>query len=158
MTKQEFLAMSLSHGLKVYVKYYNHRPDNSELETMIGIVDDCIITDMHEEDIAPLTASNYGLCLRPLSDLTKPIEHKGEKFVPIDRLNQLFGYEKCKIVCYINNGVGWSIECDFCNTAICFDDMFNPIQKLIEWHFDIADLLSKGEAIDVNTLEENPYK
>ena len=30
--------------------------------------------------------------------------------------------------------------------------------QLIEWHFDIANLIEQGEAIDVNTLEENPYK
>ena len=35
---------------------------------------------------------------------------------------------------------------------------FIIFQKLIEWHFDIADLISKGEAIDVNTLDINPYK
>ena len=30
-------------------------------------------------------------------------------------------------------------------------NQFKLYQKLIEWHFDIADLISKGEAIDVNT-------
>ena len=35
---------------------------------------------------------------------------------------------------------------------------FYTIKKLIEWHFDIANLIEKGEAIDVNTLETNPYK
>jgi len=35
---------------------------------------------------------------------------------------------------------------------------FCVCQKLVEWHFDIANLIEKGEAIDVNTLETNPYK
>ena len=142
MTKQEFLAMSLPYGLKVYVKYYNHRPDNSELETMIGIVDDCIITDMHEEDMAPLFVSNYGLCLHPLSDLTKEIEHKGEKFIPMK-----------KIAIYNPNNVEYLIECVVTGLV-----EYIVLRQLIEWHFDIADLISKGEAIDVNTLETNPYK
>ena len=154
MNKQEFLAMSLPYRLKVYVKC-NHNPDNSELETMIGIVDDCIITDTHEEDIAPLADSNYGLCLRPLSDLTKPIEHKGEKFVPIDRFLEdiVREWHMCNIN-YPNDAKGLYDDI-IKNITSC---EFWIIQKLIEWHFDIADLLSKGEAIDVNTLEENPYK
>ena len=141
MTKQEFLAMSLPYRLRVYVKCH-HNPDNSELETMIGIVDDCIITDTHEEDIAPLADSYYGLCLHPLSDLTKEIEHKGEKFVPMDR-----------IAIYNPNNLCYFIECILTGMV-----EWIVVTKLIEWHFDIADLISKGEAIDVNTLEVNPYK
>lgn len=156
MNKQEFLAMSLPYGLKVYVKYYNHRPDNSELETMIGIVDDCIITDMHEEDMAPLFVSNYGLCLHPLSDLTKEIEHKGETFVPI--------VELLKPEFMLQHGTfHWmgSFIMFNDNRLLSLDNLTLSIgrwQKLAEWHFDIADLISKGEAIDVNTLPGNPYK
>lgn len=165
MTKQEFLAMSLQHKLKVYVKY-SHKPDNSELETMIGIVDDCIITDMHEEDMAPLSISNYGLCLRPLSDLTKEIEHKGEKFVPIIELIKIKysilldlqdedfsiytdGYPRA---CYTTNAI-WEI---MINPYYLPNEEFWIIQKLIEWHFNLMDI--GEEFIDVNTLEENPYK
>ena len=42
---------------------------------------------------------------------------------------------------------------------------FNPyelklgaLSKLIKLHFDVAGLIEKGEAIDVNSLEINPYK
>ena len=154
MTKQEFLAMSLPHKLKVYVKY-NHKPDNSELETMIGIVDDCIITDMHEEDMAPLSISNYGLCLHPLSDLTKEIEHKGEKFNPSYKLGVDRGFEFYKPS---NFDLEINFETPKYSTQIDLFTGFLIVQKLIEWHFDIADLISKGEAIDVNTLDINPYK
>ena len=155
MTKQEFLAMSLPYRLKVYVKY-NHNPDNSELETMIGIVDDCIITDTHEEDIAPLADSNYGLCLRPLSDLTKPIEHKGEKFVPIEKLREIIGDGWCDVYeRAVERMQEWDI--DTLKDKIKYLP-FEFIQIFISWHFDLADLISKGEAIDVNTLEKNPYK
>lgn len=141
MTKQEFLAFSLPYGLKVYVKY-NHKPEHSELEKMIGIVDDRIITDIHEEDIAPLFISEYGLCLRPLSDLTREIEHNGEKFVPIDRIKE------SQYHLFFRDDIIAPLE----------GLQFSEFRKLIEWHFDIADLISKGEAIDVNTLEINPYK
>ena len=149
MTKQEFLAFSLPYGLKVYVRY-SHKPDHSELEKMIGIVDDRIITDIYDEDIAPLFISEYGLCLRPLSDLTKEIEHNREKFVPIDELNNIGDAECDRYNDYFNeeniSDVNWLLE------------PFIIFQKLIEWHFDITNLISKGEAIDVNTLEINPYK
>lgn len=150
MTKQEFLAMSLPYKLKVYVKY-NHKPNNSELETMIGIVDDCIVTDIYEEDIAPLSISNYGLCLRSLSDLTKEIKHKGEKFVLSEYWDKSLLDKYRKSVCS-----------DLINMSKhnYFDGYlpFFVCEKLIEFHFDLAGLISKGEAIDVNTLEENPYK
>lgn len=176
MNRNEFLAFSLPHKLKVYVKY-NHKPDNSELETMIGIADDCIITDMHEEDMAPLSISNYGLCLHPLSDLAKEIEHKGETFIPIVELARMAWKEPLINKFKINNGTLWyNFDGDEYyfefrpNKGFLFARMtpyesFMPIdnqlglfQKLIEWHFDLFDGIKNNEAIDVNTLEENPYK
>ena len=47
----------------------------------------------------------------------------------------------------INIGLSEIFTCDFW-----------IIQKLVEWHFDVAHLIEKGEAIDVNTLDVNPYK
>ena len=35
---------------------------------------------------------------------------------------------------------------------------FISVKKLVEWHFDIANLIEKHEAIDINTLSENPYE
>ena len=35
---------------------------------------------------------------------------------------------------------------------------FDSYQQLIEWHFDLFNGIESGEAIDVNTLDENPYK
>ena len=75
--------------------------------------------------------------LHPLSDLTKEIAHKGETFVPIVKL----GY--------------WiDMMLDTSCGALCLDDAL----KLIEWHFDIDGLIRRDKAIDVNTLEVNPYK
>ena len=69
------------------------------------------------------------LKLRPLSDLTKEIEHNGESFVPIDYLEDMIdfscGYERIEY---------WKV------------------QQLIEWHFDVFGLISAGLAIDINTL------
>lgn len=79
------------------------------------------------------------LILRPLSDLTKEIEHNGEKFVPID----YFLGEDSDLVynaCLIHN--------DFSYLP------YNLVQLLLEWHFDIFALIEKGLAIDINTLNK----
>lgn len=71
------------------------------------------------------------LILRPLSDLTKEIEHNGEKFVPSKLLNfdfsdlSQFDYE------YIP---------------------YNLAAFLLEHHFDIFGLIENGLAIDINIL------
>lgn len=77
--------------------------------------------------------------LRNLSDLTKEIEHNGEKFVPID----YFLGEDSDLVynaCLIHN--------DFSYLP------YNLVQLLLEWHFDIFALIEKGLAIDINTLNK----
>lgn len=142
MNKETFLAMSLPHKLRVYVKY-SHSPDNSELETLYGIVDGRIITNQFEEDIAPLPISNYGVVLHPLSDLTKLIEHKGKTIHVLSYLCEKYRHIKPDMLLH-------AITSGIIDLNIAFE--------LVEFHFDIAGLIEKGQAIDVNTLEVNPYK
>lgn len=77
------------------------------------------------------------LILRPLSDLTKEVEHNGERFVPNDKLLEFYGEE-------IDN---YSLPLKL-NSYIL-------IQQLFEWHFDVFGLIEKGLAIDINTLKLN---
>jgi hypothetical protein len=51
------------------------------IELVLGVYENEIITD-----IDGTTYDNFKPILRPLSDLTKEIEHNGEKFVPIEWL------------------------------------------------------------------------
>lgn len=145
MTKQEFLAMSLPYGvnakrmhLGIYkynsIAYYNEfevESDNPARECCLPI-------------------------LHPLSDLTKEIEHKGEKFVPYIELLRASAFD-------VDNMTGEELD-DYklaYNSIDLVDaDLisFSDGLKLVEWHFDIAKLIEKGEAIDVNTLRENSYK
>lgn len=80
--------------------------------------------------------------LRPLSDITKPIIHKGETFVPIE---YFLGEDP-----------------DIILNAVQINDLswipYNLVQKLLEWHIDIGDLIGKGLAIDVSSLTVNPYQ
>lgn len=96
--------------------------------------------------------------LHPLSDLTKEIEHNGEKFVPIDIINKshkLLGLSEYRLFEKENKSCAllFSSKVEGFNIFSALDDMI----KLIEWHFDIADLIEKNEAIDINTIE-NQYK
>ena len=145
MTKQEFLAFSLAYDLKI--SFYDDYRDCNIVEKINGMYVDVysIMSDTYDGN-----PDKCKILLRPLSDLTKEIEHNGEKFVPIDELNNIGDAECDRYNDYFNeeniSDVNWLLE------------PFIIFQKLIEWKFDLADLISKGEAIDVNTLEINPYK
>lgn len=85
--------------------------------------------------------------LRPMSDLTEEITHRGEKFVPLD----------------VFNDRGHFIEFDAAGLLYtvggCMDsDWLMVFDKFHEWMFDYRGLISAGLAIDVNTLPENPYE
>lgn len=130
MKKEEFLAMSLPYGLKMYKESLR-----GEKETPYKLTSEWFKSALEFKN-KPI--------LRPLSDLTKPIEHNGEKFVPIEKVAYSYGYE----IRISRNKLLQPIMCE----------QFNVVLQLIEWHFDIARLIEKGEAIDVNTLPKNPYK
>ena len=134
MTKQEFLAFSLPYGLKMCYEY----KDRIDIHILLPMHFDCKFQLVNERG-KPI--------LHQLSDLTNPIEHNGEKFVPINEIvsHSLSYYDDkedalISIYNYPEQMRWWTV------------------QMLIEWHFDIAGLIEKNEAIDINTLTENPYK
>jgi hypothetical protein len=74
--------------------------------------------------------------LRSLSDLTKEIEVNGEIFIPLQKLEYMFGdctklTDTMLVNSFVQNGI---------------------VNKLIEWHFDVFNLIEKGLAININTL------
>lgn len=118
--------------------------------------------------------------LRPTSDLTKEITHRGETFVPMVKLASIL----CPGFQWVLNGKGagcvnskdsrytfWfdsnafftrifippfskqleRVVIEPCDQIIAFD-------KLSEWLFDYRGLIPAGLAVDVNTLSENPYE
>ena len=82
--------------------------------------------------------------LRPLTDLTKEIEVDGEKFVPIewieDKHYTLDLHKQCE---RLLEDERWINQCDYM-----------LVKYLMEWHFDIHNLIEQGLAIDYNTLNK----
>ena len=79
--------------------------------------------------------------LHPLSDLKVEINHNGEIFTPNNWIHE--------------NYIGAKYDDDL-KTLFGFKTYqhlpFALFQKLLEWHFDIFNLIDKGLAIDINTL------
>ena len=82
--------------------------------------------------------------LRSLSELNKPIQHNGEEFVPEYKMWEA-SENKDFIIKLAPSG------------AVHNETPYWAFQKLIEWKFNVFNL-PPHLWIDVNTLEENPYK
>lgn len=151
MNRNEFLAFSLPYDVKAIDKFeciWTIHPYKDALDDLKD--------NEHLSYENFIKEEGHRLILHPLSDLTKEIEHKGEKFVPIEELREIIGGSWCGVYEGVVELIQeWDI--DTLKDKIKYLP-FEFIQLFISWQFDIADLLSKGEAIDVNTLEENPYK
>lgn len=98
--------------------------------------------------------SEIEIILRPLSDLTKEIEHNGEKFVTIDYFE--IGDDDNETYEYDNGNINLIQDLEYLSAnRLSLDIVFIPygvIQKLLEWHFDVFGLIEKNLAIDINTL------
>ena len=148
MTKQEFLAFSLPYKLFFRIEYGSTNQPTG-IYQMSGVYETSIVEGFNYDN--NVKTDKLKPILHPLTDLTKEIEHNGEIFIPITRLKLLYEFESdnvCEIRMYIN--AGW--------TSSIVELPLDIVLQLISWHFDIAGLIDKGEAIDVNTLDENPYK
>jgi hypothetical protein len=153
----ENIAPYLPYGLKVVSKINNYS------YTLLGACKDEILI---QDDLNGWYATNiFKPILRPLSDLTKEIEHNGRTFVPMDTVGDIpNNFCKCDFVTdwcdkggdfneYVKefvNGVFGNHHLDYLP--------FGFVQKLIEWHFDVFGLLDQNLAIDINSIEgkENP--
>ena len=143
MKKEEFLAISLPFDLVI-----------AEINDDGVIVRNSRLYPSRYHDFA--THDYYKPILHPLSDLTKPIEHNGEKFVPIDNIEGLFIEGTEDLINQSIEAIEYFIENNFFSRMEYLP--FILIQKLIEWKFDLFGGIDSGDAIDVNTLTENPYK
>lgn len=82
--------------------------------------------------------------LLPLSHLTKEIEHNGERFVPIERLNNHIEHTLLEIeirdddLYFTQNGTVFA----------SLEEIKEVYDMLFEWHFDTQNLIENNLAID----------
>ena len=137
------IAPYLPYGLKVL------RPDNKTILDVEGIVGNLFI--FHEigklETYGSIRSSANKPILRPLSDLTKEIEHNGERFVPADNFYKIDDEQ-----CFSHSRLDEIIN--IVKLGLCKQAPYMFVEKLIEWHIDIFGLIPQGLAIDINTLNK----
>lgn len=151
------IAPYLPYDLRIFHSAFMFRNNwnENEIGTMAGITDvislklDEITFDIvmkRDKDSYKLHDSrgHFKLILRPISDLTKEIEHNGEKFVPIEKVDKGGNMELLEC---LNDD-----EFEFPKDLDLFP--YWMIVSLLEWHFDIYGLIENGLAIDINTLEK----
>lgn len=130
---------------------------------------DLILPMFHQENSFPV--------LRPLSDLTKEITHRGynndQPFIPLVELAKIAfpnhkGWSMWNNIAVWKGSNGliaikfhWSESESYfmCSTKIggCVKYLPDLFDILHLWHFDTRNLIEKSEAIDANTLDINPY-
>lgn len=122
--------------------------------------------------------------LRPMSDLTKELTHRGETFVPMVEIGKLLGYDNLEKY-EIDGVIEYGFETRYADDAqgytfgwhqasqsfgVWYDQIdeetpsverlimnVDAFDKLAEWMFDYRGLIPRGLALDVNTLDRNPY-
>ena len=126
------LAGYLPYGLKVRHSSWN------EILTM-----DCC--GDNSESLSILDIEQYAKpILHPLSDLTKEIEVNGENFVPIEIIQKDFYWD------YVKNNMRDLIKDN--DYSLIEYLPYMVVEKLLEWHFDIYNLIENNLAIDKNTI------
>ena len=167
MNKEKYLGISLNCGLKVILNRkgkFNldeeYPEPHNEICEVVEVLKSNSSFDYEISDgnvsYGFIELDEFDFICRPLTDLTKPIEHNGETFVPIESLKDVFMLEWCDL---FDDSIDAILEFAKYNNFKKIEYLpFCIVQKLVEWKFDITGLIEKGEAIDVNTLTENPYK
>jgi hypothetical protein len=139
------LCGRLTHGVNI-------ETTNGIGEKWVGIFNEVNVLMAFSQNTKPV--------LYPLSSLTKEITVKGynndKPFNPIDEINRLASLDK-----NISQSIEWDFSEDHFLINIDFFlggwECYFVSDLLNKWHIDYRGLIDKGLAIDVNTLETNPY-
>ena len=130
MTKKEFVSMSLPYKLKVVIPESDEKGCRKTVIATVGVVfDDGSINCYDAVNACPKW---FKPILYPLSDAYKMIKS-----------------DKLTVKTFLD------AQCGIINIDAI--QLFELIQ-LVKSRFDVAGLIAKGQAIDVNSLKVNPYK
>lgn len=161
------LSAYLPHGLSFKCSEITSGEYEVNYISEIDLANETVTIGTTDYDFSDLGKRFNGIevkpCLRPLSDLTKEIIHNGKSFVPIVQLAEIM-YENHtwklnKEYGFAISERGYSFEYDEGYDCFLFENsaQMNQLElsnKLLEWHFDVNNLIDKGLAIKINTLEE----
>lgn len=175
MNKQKYLGISLDSGLKVILNRMGkfnldeeYPEPHNEICEIVEVLKSNSSFDYEISDgnvsYGFIELEEFDLICRPLTDITKPIEHNGETFVPLERILGLGKKDgdassprNYKILINDNNLIRIELVRSQQTLNLSFIDLsLKHAMLLIDWHFAIG--LDKTDYIDVNTLEVNPYK
>ena len=133
MTKKEFVSMSLPYGLKVLIPESDKKGCRKTVIGTVGAVYDDGSIACHDT-------------INTFPKWYKPILHK---------LTDITKFDSYVAECFLSKDVMKLMKLDMiADTKISYFEFI----FLVKNHFDVAELISQGQAIDVNTLEVNPYK
>lgn len=133
MTKKEFVSFSLHYGLKVLIPESDKKGCRKTVIGTVGSVfDDGSINCFDTVNACPRW---YKPILHNLTDISKFNSHIAENFLSQEVMDLM------KIDMIAETKISY------------FEFIF-----LVKNYFDVAGLISQGKAIDVNTLNVNPYK
>lgn len=142
------LAPYMPYNLGCYLQGHKDEDDRPIKETILGLYDETeteVYVSLNEFDYETYIIFDVFPILRPLSDLTKEIEHNGEKFIPIKYLQNnysCFGFD-------YNNEEGFVLNTDVVNYKYL---PYMILYKLFEWHFDVFNLRENDLCIYYNEL------
>jgi len=147
------LAPYLPYGLNCYcsglvIDEYSDNPQLIKVEIVALNIKNVEIHEIGRTVTEEYCYKDVFPILRPLSDLIKMIEINGERFVPIDWLND---NKSLKLEICVNTQ-GELVIFNGKTSNIRFLE-YCVIEKLFEWHFDVFNLIEEGLAIDINTLK-----
>lgn len=173
MTNQELLKIYsayLPYGVNCIAQGYNiddfSDPVKPKKLELVGI-SDCKWCEIHEIGRSVTDQSYFEetyLLLRPLSDLTKEIEHNGERFYPIGKLHNS-SYRRrgrvCKSEYEVNEMLSGMITTKKSSFSLGVEVDTNRVDNnkqwvinyLLKWHFDIFGLIDQNLAINLNEAE-----
>lgn len=128
------LAPYLPYGLKVL----SERGTVYELDVYYNMMGNGI----EKRDLYSVLDNGMKPLLRPLSSLTEEIEHNGERFIPINKLKHLYGWD------YLWYEVLGEITNFNVNKL-----KYACLKLLLEWNFDVFGLIDRNLALPIEGKE-----
>jgi hypothetical protein len=142
-------TLTIEH-LAAYLPYGLMGISNNDTIFRLGLSYNMRGQGIEDRDIATFINSRIKPILYPLSSLTETIWFEGKEICPIEWLEETYYtlsiHKECERLLE-DDGYKW------------INHMSHLLViHLLRWRVDIFDLIPKGLAVDVNTLETKPYK